>query len=297
MTRRSRNGVILLQAMVPHGGVTQSQADRRGASHFTRLSDLIGGAFRPPPGRTRILAALGIGILLHSVFALAVLAMILAMYFGMSRSMGAVPWPYAILTNALLILQFPLVHSLLLTARGSRWLARIVPGAYGRTLATTTYALIASLQLLALFALWTPSGIVWWQAEGWALVAVSCLYAFSWLLLIKASFDAGAEVQSGALGWLSVLQKRKPRFPDMPTTGLFRVIRQPIYVAFALTLWTVPVWTPDQLVLAVTLTAYCLLAPMLKERRFAARYGDRFRTYQQHVPYAVPLFRKATDHE
>jgi protein-S-isoprenylcysteine O-methyltransferase Ste14 len=74
----------------------------------------------------------------------------------------------------------------------------------------------------------------------------------------------------------------------MPTRGLFRIIRQPIYVAFALTLWTVPVWTPDQLVLAVSYTAYCLLAPRTKERRFAARYGDRFRRYQATVPYALP---------
>jgi len=300
MTRRSRTGVVLLQVAMPttsQDAVPPSQTDRTGASNFARLADLVGGAFQPPPGRARIVAALGIGIVVHGVFALAVLAMILAMYFGMSRSFGAVPWPYAAFTNALLVLQFPLVHSLLLTARGSRWLARVVPGVYGNTLATTTYALVASLQLLALFALWTPSGIVWWQAEGWAHTAILCLYAASWLLLMKASFDAGAEVQSGALGWLSMLQKRKPRFPGMPTTGLFRVIRQPIYVAFALTLWTVPVWTPDQLFLAVTLTAYCLLAPLLKERRFDARYGERFRTYQQKVPYAVPSFRKAADHE
>jgi protein-S-isoprenylcysteine O-methyltransferase Ste14 len=66
------------------------------------------------------------------------------------------------------------------------------------------------------------------------------------------------------------------------------VIRQPIYVAFALTLWTVPVWTPDQLVLALTLTAYCLAAPRLKERRFERRYGERFRAYRQSVPYALP---------
>ena len=39
-----------------------------------------------------------------------------------------------------------------------------------------------------------------------------------------------------------------------------RLIRQPIQVAFALTLWTPPVWTPDQLVLAVSFTAYCLPA-------------------------------------
>ena len=66
----------------------------------------------------------------------------------------------------------------------------------------------------------------------------------------------------------------------MPTTGLFRIIRQPIYVSFALTLWTVPVWTPDQLALAMALTAYCLLAPKLKENRFEKRYGMRFRAYR-----------------
>ncbi len=75
--------------------------------------------------------------------------------------------------------------------------------------------------------------------------------------------------------------------------GLFRVIRQPIYVAFALTLWTVPVWTPDQLVIALAYTAYCLLAPMLKERRFATRYGARFEDYQSAVPYALPRFRRS----
>jgi protein-S-isoprenylcysteine O-methyltransferase Ste14 len=78
----------------------------------------------------------------------------------------------------------------------------------------------------------------------------------------------------------------------MPTQGLFRLIRQPIYVAFALTLWTPPVWTPDQLVLAISLTAYCLLAPRLKERRFAARYGSRFERYRADVPYVLPRLTK-----
>ncbi|KUF08667.1 methyltransferase family protein [Pseudoponticoccus marisrubri] len=257
-----------------------------------RLIGLALGALRPPPGRGRIALALAFGVTVHAIFAAAVLAMILAMYFGMSRSLGAVPWPWAALVNAALVLQFPLVHSALLTRRGGRMLTRLVPGRHGGTLATTTYAIIASLQLLALFALWTPSGIIWWRAEGAALAAVSVAYALAWLMLIKASYDAGAEVQSGALGWMSLMQDIRPRFPDMPTTGLFRIIRQPIYVAFALTLWTVPVWTPDQLALAMTLTAYCLAAPRLKERRFAARYGARFEAYRARVPYAVPTFRK-----
>lgn len=269
----------------------------RNDPHLSRLLTLLRAALAPPPGRGRIALALVLGGLVHAIFALAVLAMVLAMYHGMSASLGRLPWPLAGLANAALVLQFPLVHSLLLTGRGGRWLARVVPGPHGASLSTTVYAIIASGQLLALFALWTPSGIVWWRAEGGALLALTGAYALSWLLLIKASWDAGAEVQSGALGWMSVLADRRPRFPDMPTGGLFRLIRQPIYVAFALTLWTVPVWTPDQLALAVVLTAYCLLAPRLKERRFAARYGARFAAYRALVPYALPLPRRGAERD
>ncbi len=262
---------------------------------IARLITLIRAALRPPSGLGRIALALTFGVLCHALFASAVLAMIAAMFFGLSESLGTVPWPMAALANAALIAQFPLVHSLLLTGRGGRLLARLIPGPHGQTLATTTYAIIASVQLLALFALWTPSGIVWWRAEGVALFAMTTAYAASWLILLKASFDAGAEVQSGALGWMSLLARIRPVFPDMPTSGLFRLIRQPIYVAFALTLWTPPVWTPDQLVLAISLTAYCLLAPRLKERRFAARYGARFYRYRAEVPYILPRLTKPKD--
>jgi protein-S-isoprenylcysteine O-methyltransferase Ste14 len=228
------------------------------------------------------------GLACHGIFALAGLAMVSAMFFGMSRSFGTVPWPWAALANAALIAQFPIAHSVLLTRRGHRLLAGLVPGPHGGTLATTTYATIASVQLLALFTLWTPSGIVWWRADGWAFGFICAAYAASWAMLAKASFDAGAELQSGALGWLSLLGNKRPVFPPMPTTGLFRHIRHPIYVGFTLTLWTVPVWTPDQLVLAISFTAYCLLAPLLKERRFTRFYGQAFADYRARVPYAVP---------
>ena len=79
--------------------------------------------------------------------------MIVAMFFGMSESFGRVPAPWFILANVLLVVQFPLAHSLLLSRRGGQILARLAPRAFGLTLATTTYAIIASVQLLALFAL------------------------------------------------------------------------------------------------------------------------------------------------
>nr|WP_259993487.1 isoprenylcysteine carboxylmethyltransferase family protein [Sulfitobacter sp. S190] len=252
------------------------------------MFDLVWGVVRAPKFNGRFALALVYGVACHALFALAVGAMIVAMFFGMSESFGRVPQPWAWAANLLLIVQFPVVHSLLLSPKGRWVLGLLAPERHARTLGTTTFALVASVQLLALFTLWTPSGIVWWRAEGAAFWVVTAAYAGSYLLLMWASFDAGAEVQSGALGWMSMAQGRKPEFPGMPTRGLFRYIRQPIYLSFALTLWTVPVWTPDQLMLALILSAYCVMAPHRKERRFAKMYGAQFEAYRDRVPYMVP---------
>ncbi|WP_085307616.1 methyltransferase family protein [Planktotalea arctica] len=260
-----------------------------------RFLTLALGTLRPPAGAWRIAVAFVYGVICHLTFAAAVLAMMSAMFFGMSESFGTAPGFWAVGANAALIVQFPLAHSLLLSPRGNRALAKLAPRAFAQSLSTTTYAIIASMQLLALFTLWTPSGIIWWQANGAAFTLICFCYGLSWLMLIWASYDAGAEVQSGALGWMSLAQNIKPVFPDMPTAGLFSLMRQPIYVSFALTTWFVPVWTPDQLCLAVALTTYCLLAPRLKEKRFARRYGAQFVDYKRDVPYAIPrILRKKT---
>ena len=225
-------------------------------------------------------------------FVLGVGSMMVAMYFGMSRSLGAVPTPWNWFANAALIAQFPLLHSALLTTRGRRIMGRLAPRGTGSTLSTTIYATIAALQVLALFALWTPSGTVWWQAQGAALVVLALLYAASWLLLGWSMYSAGLGLQTGSLGWTALYRGRPPRYPGMPQTGLFRLVRQPIYVSFALTLWTVPTWTPDQLVVAVALTAYCIVAPRFKERRYRRIYGQQFDDYARKVPYWIPFTRR-----
>ncbi|MEM1139921.1 MAG: isoprenylcysteine carboxylmethyltransferase family protein [Pseudomonadota bacterium] len=245
-----------------------------------------------PSPKSRQALALAYGLACHGIFALAGLVMTLSLYTGLQYSLGAVPWPWAALANLVLLAQFPLAHSLLLTGPGRRLLSRFAPAPHGKSLSTTVYAMIASVQLILLFTLWTASGLVVWQATGWLFFAMTGLFGLSWLLLAKASYDAGPELQSGAMGWMALFQGKDPKFPDMPTTGLFKIIRQPIYVAFAMTLWTMPVWTADQLTIAVTYTAYCYFAPRLKERRFVSIYGDRFRAYQQAVPYWFPTFKR-----
>ena len=90
--------------------------------------------------------------------------------------------------------------------------------------------------------------------------------------------------ETGFLGWWAIANGRAPVYPPMPTMGLFRIVRQPIYVAFTLTLWTVPTWTPDQLAIALFLTTYCLVGPLLKEKRFRRRFGQSFMVYEIAFP-------------
>ena len=234
--------------------------------------------------------ALFYGIICHFIFIVAVLAMLLAMFFGMSKSFGNVPNPYSYLFNLLLLLQFPLAHSFLLSSKGRKYLYYFSPKEYSKTLAPTVFALLASIQLLLLFFFWTPTKILIWEASGTSFFLMCTLYACSWILLVWASIDAGAEVQSGALGWMSLAQNKIPKFPDLPTFGLFKFVRQPIYASFALTTWTTPVWTVDQFLVAIVFTTYCIIAPRFKEKRFEKKFGVRFAEYKSQVPYMVPTF-------
>lgn len=243
-----------------------------------------------PTGRR--LWALVYGGLCHGLFAVAALFMISVMWSGMQTSFGTLPAPASWIMNLLLLAQFPIGHSFFLSHRGRGLLKRLAPGAVSSDMAPTTYVIIASVQVLLLFSAWSPSGIILWQATGELLFAWSLLYGLAWLLLGISTLNAGIGLQSGYNGWSAVFVGRRVVYPDMPTRGLFRISRQPIYVSFALTTWTVPVWTPDQVLLAAVLTGYCLIGPLFKEARFRKLYAARFEKYASNVPYWLPLWRR-----
>ena len=91
------------------------------------------------------------GLLCHVIFTASVVTMFVAMFFGMSQSFGKIPDPYSYFVNLLLLLQFPLAHSFLLSPIGKKYLLYFSPKDYSKTLAPTIFALLASLQLFLLF--------------------------------------------------------------------------------------------------------------------------------------------------
>lgn len=229
--------------------------------------------------------------------------MAIGLAFGMQLGRGPFTGGAAVLANAALLVQFPFVHSFLLSKRGGRLLAGLLPFGriahgggreltFGQVLAPTLFALSAALQIGAVFVLWSPLDGAFWQPTGSPMSAAWwphwIAFAFAWLVLVRALTDAGLGLQTGWNGWTALWRGQAPRYPGMPVRGLFRRSRQPIYLGFALVLWTGPVWTLDHLAIASAWTSYCVLGPLLKERRFGARYGADFTAYRERVPYFLP---------
>ncbi|MFY9344767.1 MAG: isoprenylcysteine carboxylmethyltransferase family protein [Planctomycetota bacterium] len=236
-------------------------------------------------------AAVLMAVSCHGAFVAAVASMVWSLATGMQVGCGTVPRAVAPFVNALLVLQFPLLHSFLLGARGRPLLARLSPVGHGKALAVSTFALLASLQLLLAFWAWTPSGVVWHRPHGPTGVLQWVAFGTAWLFLQKALFDAGLGLQTGFAGWWALLRGRAVRLPELPTGGLFRLCRQPIYLGFALVLWTAPVWSLDWLALACGWSVYCVLGPRWKEARWLQWYGARFAAWRATVPYLLPLPR------
>lgn len=237
------------------------------------------------------LFALCVGVACHGLFLGAVFSMMASIFFGLHFGLGRSLGALGFLIDVLLVVQFPLLHSFLLTERGRRLLKKLSPAKIATEMNTTWFALIASVQLLLTFVFWCPLARSEYEFHGFMRGLAITLYACSWLFLLVAMIDADLSLQSGAKGWWAVLRGKAPRFYSFPKERTFAVCRQPIYLSFALILWTAPVWTWDRLFLAVSWTAYCYFGPKLKEARYRKFFGDAYVQYQQRVSYFLPLGR------
>lgn len=212
--------------------------------------------------------------------------MVFSLYQGLQTGWGRLHGWERVVANFTLIIQFPALHSFLLSKSGSRALNIFAPQSVATRLQPTTYVLIASVQLIAFFVLWSPSGIIVWKAQGSLLVAHCACFIGAWILLALSMWQGHLGVQLGYIGWLSVWKRLASiPWPSLPTKGIYRICRQPIYFSFMLTLWTGPTWSVDKLELGVIWGVYCLIAPRLKEHRQLRSYGKEFQDYRSKVPY------------
>ena len=82
----------------------------------------------------------------------------------------------------------------------------------------------------------------------------------------------------------------RPQRPlTLTTSGLYRIVRHPIYVGTLVAFWATPDMTVGHLLFAVWATAYTLLGTILEERDLVRMFGDGYRDYQRRIRMLLPF--------
>ena len=189
-----------------------------------------------------------------------------------------VAWPEAIAVDLALLLAFAASHSLLARDGFKRVFARLLPEAALRS----TYVLVSAVSLSLLMWQWRPiETVVWEVSSATGRHALVGLAVAGWAL---------AAISYYTIGHLELLGLRqthrwfrgKPQKPgDLVTTGIYRYLRDPMYLGFAIGMWSTPRMTLGHLVLSAGMTLYLLIGARYERRDLTARFGDRYREHLQ----------------
>jgi len=181
--------------------------------------------------------------------------------------------------DALLALQFGVLHSLLLLPTVRNRLERFVPNPqYG-----CFFCLISCFSLQLTMAGWQSVGGLW-ELVGITRLLTRAAFVLSWPALLYSLYLTGLGYQTGWTPWWAWVRGRKPLRRQFVTHGAYRLMRHPIYLSFLGLVWLTPVMTLDRAVLGVIWTGYILIGSCLKDRRLLYFLGDAYRDYQARVP-------------
>lgn len=230
------------------------------------------------------------GVVSYAIFFLTFLYTIgFATDFFVPKSLtsgDAGPVGVAVLINLALVALFGIQHSVMARPGFKRVWTRVVPVPMERS----TYVLLSSLALIALYAFWQPMPQVLWSFESpilfWLLKAVSLV---GFLIILVSSFLID---HFDLFGLRQVyLHLRGIEYSNHPfkTPGIYKYIRHPLYLGWLLAFWATPTFTLGHLFFAAPMTLYIFVAIVFEERDLIAHFGDVYRQYRDETTKVIPL--------
>jgi len=217
--------------------------------------------------------------------------------FGMSLVYGLVsylttfagapgPWTGeaglpAVTVNVLLFTGFAMHHSFFAWAQVKAWVRRVAPEGLERSI----YVWCASLLFAAVIWCWAPVPGTAWAVEGPGAALLALLQISGVILTLAASRRLGildlagvAEVEGTAVN--------RP----LMRTGLYGIVRHPIYLAWVLMVWPAPLMTGSRLTFAAISTLYLVVAVPIEERRLDRDFGAAYAEYRRQVRWRMIPF-------
>jgi len=199
-----------------------------------------------------------------------------------------IPTTQALLINLGLLGIFAIQHSVMARPVFKRWITKFIPVAMERS----TFTLMSSLALIALFAFWEPMGGLVWNIEN--PLGVALMYggfAFGWLLVLVCTFLINHFDLFGLRQvWLNF--RNKPYTPvEFKLPYAYQIVRHPMYVGWFFAFWCTPTMTLAHLAFAIATSAYILIAIQLEERDLLDAHPE-YRQYRKQVHMIVPFLKK-----
>jgi protein-S-isoprenylcysteine O-methyltransferase Ste14 len=190
--------------------------------------------------------------------------------------------------NALLVLAWGFLHSLLARPRLKQALARRIPDHY----VPAAYALIASAGLILLCVLYRPIPRVVYVLDGGPALLVRLLFWAAWVLFAWCWFHLDLlEV----VGLRPIRQGAGDAAPAAAAPfrpgGPFLWVRHPVELAFLVAFWAAPMMTVGHLLFAAVMTLYTFIGIDLEDRKMLGLGGPEYADYIRRVPQIVPFPR------
>lgn len=188
-----------------------------------------------------------------------------------------------ILINTALFTVFATHHSVFARARAKAWMHRVVHPALERSV----YTWIASLLLIAVCAQWEfVPGLVYRIPAPWSWIGYSAQLC-GVLLIFRGSKVLDALDLAGVRPILEAGATSVPQHIPLVTTGVFGLVRHPIYLGWALLVCGAPQMTATRLTFAVVSTLYLMVAIPWEERGLIREFGVRYEEYRRQVRWRM----------
>jgi protein-S-isoprenylcysteine O-methyltransferase Ste14 len=211
--------------------------------------------------------------------------------FGVPKTIDGerqVPLIQAMLTNMGLLGLFAVQHSVMARRWFKRAWTRIVPEPAERS----TYVLLSSLCLIAMFYFWEPMGGPIWSVENpTARLALMAIFFLGFAIVLVSTFLINHFDLFGLRQVYLYLRGRRYTTLQFRTPAFYRYVRHPLYFGWLLAFWAAPDMTAAHLLFALLTTAYIFMAIQWEERDLVRDHGELYRQYRRTTPMILPRLK------